>query len=400
MKRARRLWLQVHRWVGLTVGMVLIVVGLSGSFLAFYEEIDRQLNPDWLIAKPIAQPLPMQQVLDAAKAEIPERFLHSVFPAKSFTDVHHVWFTPSAQDQSAMWEVLVDPYTGRALGKRTAVPTLEFTRRNLVNTVYTLHFQLFMGDVGANLVGFSGLFLLVSCLSGVILWWPRNRTIMLGLVIKSGSRGIRLNYDMHRVFGIYSVIFLAVVAATGIYLTFPNYLKPVISLTSPLQQEPETDALHATNSSHINATEALALANAFAPGSRVKCLWLPGAAGAAWRVSMVTEGGVAWSGGPLELWLHPQGGAIVASKIHGQGSAGDSFIAWQLPLHNGKAFGIVGRTLVCIVGFVPLLMAITWLAIWWRKRNAVRAQCHRVRRNDKALHQNPSLSRAGDGDSI
>jgi uncharacterized iron-regulated membrane protein len=60
------------------VGSVLVVVGLTGSFLAFYPEIDRQLNPDWLTSQPVGQPLRMQQVLDSAQAEMPERFLHSV----------------------------------------------------------------------------------------------------------------------------------------------------------------------------------------------------------------------------------------------------------------------------------------------------------------------------------
>jgi uncharacterized iron-regulated membrane protein len=370
MNNARRLWLQIHRWVGLSMGIVLVVVGLTGSFLAFYPEIDRQLNPDWLTSQPVGQPLRMQQVLDSAQAEMPERFLHSVFPAKYDTDVHHVWFTPSAQDQSAMWEVLVDPYTGQALGTRTAVPTMEFTQRNLVNTIYTLHFQLFMGDVGATLVGFSGLFLLISCLSGVVLWWPLNRTFKKGLLIKPGSQGIRLHYDIHRISGMYSVVLLAVLAATGIYLTFPNYLKPVIGLTSSLQQEPNFDFLPTSHLPTINADQALQLADAFAPGNRVKCLWLPGASGAAWRVSMVGERGVGWSGGPVEMWLHPEGGTVLSGKKYEQGSAGDSLVAWQLPLHSGRAFGTMGRVLIFIAGLIPLIMGITGTAIWMRKRKS------------------------------
>ena len=370
MKFARLLWLQVHRWVGLTVGIAFVVVGLSGSFLAYYPEIDRLLNPDWLTSKPVGQPLPMQQVLVSAQAEMPEQFLHSVFPSKYDSDVHHVWFTPSAEDQSAMWEVLVDPYTGRSLGKRSAVPTIEFTRRNLVNTIYTLHFQLFMGQWGTYVVGFSGIFLLLSCVSGVILWWPRNLKFNKGLTFKLGSYGIRRQYDLHRVCGIYSFTFLIVLAATGIYLTFPNFVKPVISWISNLENDTSLDSLPQSHQTMITADDALNLANNFAPGARVKCLWLPGASGAAWRVSMTTEKGVAWSGGPIELWLHPQGGSVLSSYQYEMGSKGDSFIAWQLPLHNGRAFGSIGRLLVFISGFVPLIMAITGINIWMRKREA------------------------------
>jgi uncharacterized iron-regulated membrane protein len=370
MNNARRLWLQVHRWVGLTAGLVLVVVGLSGSFLAFYPEIDRLLNPDWLTVQPVGQPLSMQQVIDAAQAAMPERFLHSVFPAKHDTDVHHVWFTPSAQDQSAMWEALVNPYTGQTLGQRAAVPTMEFTRRNLANTIYTLHFQLFMGDMGATIVGFCGVFLLVSSVSGVVLWWPRNRAYKKALFVKRGSHGIRLHYDIHRVSGIYSVLLLGVLALTGIYLTFPSEIKPAVNWVSTLQKQPQSDALSPNAAPAISADDALNFADQFAPGHRVKCLWMPGASGPAWRISMTAEQGVAWNGGPVELWLHPNGGAVVAGHRYAEAGSGDTVLAWQLPLHSGKAFGLVGRAVVFVLGFVPLIMAITGLAIWIRKRKA------------------------------
>ena len=191
---ARQVWVVIHRWVGLLAGAWLVVVGLSGSFLAFYPEIDRALNPDWSTPQSRGEPLPMQRVLDSARQAMPGRFLHSVFPPDGPNDVHHVWFTPSAEDQGRMWEVLVDPDDGRVLGQREAVPTIEFSRRNIANTVYTLHYNLFLGDAGSTLVGFVGLFALVSSLTGVVLWWPRGgRGWSQALRIKTGARGVRLS---------------------------------------------------------------------------------------------------------------------------------------------------------------------------------------------------------------
>jgi uncharacterized iron-regulated membrane protein len=120
----------------------------------------------------------------------------------------------------------------------------------------------------------------------------------------------------------------------------------------------------------IDADKALYLAKASTSATRVKCIWLPGASGPAWRVSLYADQGVAWSGGPVDVWLHPNGGAVLKSKHHSQGSSGDTFVAWQLPLHNGKAFGVVGRVVVCLLGFVPLIMAVTGIVIWLRKSRA------------------------------
>lgn len=387
MSGARRLWLQIHRWLGLSGGLVLVVVGLSGSFLAFYPEIDGALNPDWVRTQPRGSPLPMQLVLDSARQAMPQRFLHSVFPAADAHEVHHVWFTPSAEDQSAMWQVLVDPYTAKVLGSRAAVPTMEFTRRNIVNTIYTLHFQLFAGDIGATVVGFAGLVLLASGLSGVVLWWPRGRSFRAGLTMKAGSRGIRLNYDLHRVAGIYSVAALVVVAFTGVYLTFPGYVVPLVRVATTVASSPKLDPLPPAEGAAIDADGALSRATTLVVGgARVTCLWLPGASGPAWRVTLRSPQGVGWAGGPANVWLHPLGGAVLASRVHSQGSAGDTFIAWQLPLHGGTAFGLVGRVLVCLLGFVPLLMAITGAAIRWRKRRGRRAHSTvRLRANHGSL---------------
>jgi uncharacterized iron-regulated membrane protein len=372
LTRARRLWLQIHRWLGLSAGVVLVVVGLSGSFLAFYTQIDRTLNADWVTTRGAGRPLPMSSVLEAARPAMADRFLHSVFPPADAEDVHHVWFTPSAQDQSVMWEVLVDPYSGKLLGSRTAVPTMEFTRRNIANTIYTLHFQLFMGDAGSTIVGFAGLFLLLSGISGLVLWWPRGRSFRTGLRIKQGSPGIRLHFDLHRVAGIYSVAVLLVVAFTGVYLTFPAYVKPMVNTLAPVRAEPQFDALPEAREPAIDADAAMKLALAIVPGARVTCLWLPGASGQTWRVSLRSPDGVAWAGGPGDVWLHPKGGQVLGSRTHAQASAGEVFIAWQLPLHGGSAFGLPGRVVACVLGLVPLLMAVTGTVIWWRKRRARR----------------------------
>lgn len=372
MSTARRLWLLVHRWAGLGAGALLVVAGLSGSFLAFYPQIDRALNPDWTTPQGQGPRATMQQVLDAARPAMPGRFLHSVFPPADEHDVHHVWFTPAADDGSAMWEVLVDPHTAQVLGQRTAVPVMEFSRRNLANTVYTLHFQLFMGETGSTIVGIAGVFLLASGLTGLVLWWPRGGRWRSALTIKRGSHGIRLHFDLHRVVALYSVVVLLLVAGTGVILSFPSYATPLVAAVSPLRP-PFEPVLAPADGAAIDADGAIAAALGRVPGARLRCLWLPGASGPAWRVSLAEARGIGWAGGRAEVWLQPNGGAVLDVRRHEEASAGEAFLAWQLPLHGGSAFGLPGRIAVCALGFVPLLLAVTGTTIWWRKRRGRRA---------------------------
>jgi uncharacterized iron-regulated membrane protein len=371
MKRYRKAWLAVHRWLGLAVMIPIVIASLSGSFLVFYKEIDRILNPELAATQGVGQPVPMRDVLASAQTHLNGRFLHSVFPSEGGDDVHHVWLTPSRNNDSRMWEVLVDPFTARVLGEREAVPTIDFSRRNIANTIYTLHFQLFMGATGSIIVGLVGIVLLVSGASGIVLWWPRNGRWRPSLSIKRGARGFRLNFDLHRMAGAYSVLVLLLVAFTGVILTFPDEISPLLRLgatPSATWQAPDVEIVEARE---VDADAVMQEALRQVPGGRITCLWMPGASGAAWRVSLNEDGAV---GGKSEIYIHPASGQVLHAQRSGSSTAEEVFFAWQLPLHNGSAFGIVGRMATCIAGLVPLLLAITGTLIYLRKRRSRRTR--------------------------
>ena len=46
-RSGRPFWVRLHRWAGLTMAGFLIVVGLTGSLLAFYPELERLAHPHW-----------------------------------------------------------------------------------------------------------------------------------------------------------------------------------------------------------------------------------------------------------------------------------------------------------------------------------------------------------------
>jgi uncharacterized iron-regulated membrane protein len=69
----RVLWLRVHRYIGLVVGALFVLVGLTGSILAFWQAIDEWLNADVMrIEVPLqATYRPLDEILLAAKAIAP-----------------------------------------------------------------------------------------------------------------------------------------------------------------------------------------------------------------------------------------------------------------------------------------------------------------------------------------
>ena len=363
----RQRWVTVHRWLGLAAGLLFAVMGLSGSVLVYYQELDQLLNPALVLPQDEGAIQPMSSILAAARARAAGRFVHSVYPAGPDFPVHHVWLTPSAADQSRMWEMLVDPRSARVLGERRAVPVFAPDRATLMNTIYTLHYDLFAGRVGATLVGIIGLMLLGSAASGLVLWWPRGGKWRQALTLKRGARGHRLHVDLHRLAGGYGAALLILAAFTGVCLVFPEQVTALFPHDRPAPAAPRSTRAAARP---IDADTVLATAQAALPGARASLLWLPGAAGADWRVALRLPRGMLLADDRAELDIDPRSGAITRRSPRPRGDAAARFLAWQLPLHNGTALGEAGRVLMCVAGLLPSLLLATGLSIYARKRRA------------------------------
>ena len=79
--RERQTWVWLHRWVGLVMTLFLVIAGLTGSLLAFYDELDTLLSPRTYLAAPShdgAAMLDMVTLRERALAEKPGMWTDSV----------------------------------------------------------------------------------------------------------------------------------------------------------------------------------------------------------------------------------------------------------------------------------------------------------------------------------
>ncbi len=364
--KLRRVWLKVHLYLGLSLGLLLALLGLTGSFLVFNHTIDEWLNPGMLrAAQPTAPWVPLASVTAAAEAATTDQTptARMILPPRHPGGVFVVYNSLKSGDEYHLTEIHVDPTTSRVLGRRV-------WGEYFVSWIYVLHSHLHAGENGETVVGLAGVGLLVSVATGIILWWP--------IVHKGGFRAAtrikrsQLNFDLHKVTGAVSALALAVVAFSGVYMVFPGWFRAPLSLVSPLSPfVPVVNPPAPTSSTpEITPDAALIAARSHFPTARWIATSLPVGPTDPYVVTFRRPGEVRRTWGRCVVWVDRHTGETLRVQDGDTQTAGDIFANWQFPLHNGEAGGLVGRWLVFVTGLSPTLLGLTGTALWWRKRRS------------------------------
>ncbi|MBL9173610.1 MAG: PepSY domain-containing protein [Verrucomicrobiales bacterium] len=381
--RGREAWLFVHRWMGLGAGVCLVVIGLTGSLFVFHHEIAEGLEPD--LRKVAPRPggpsdyRPWPEIIASAEAAKPSgsSLRGLTAPERAGSVVRCVFEIPaSTPEEEDSVEVCVDPYTARVLGTSRLE---EHPIWKICSFLFGLHYSLQIPKVGGLLVGILALVGLLSLVSGLWLWWPGWGRIRSALGVKRNSGSVRFNFDVHRALGFYTAPIVGALLLSGIWMNLNGpfvavvrWLSPGTDGGSPVLPIPDASPTAPRRS----PAEVLTAVFAAQPEGRLNWASLPRETNQSWVVSQVRVNGPtrsAWA--ERMVSVDPTtGGILRVEDPSTRRTAGDVFLAWQWPLHSGRAFGEPGRWLVLVAGFVPAILYGTGLRVWWARR---RASLHR-----------------------
>lgn len=367
--RFRKIWREVHLYLGLFAGLVLVLISLTGSLLVFDHAIDELFNPGLLTVKGEGGHRSFDEIIASARASRPGQPGPSLLVLPRIKNgVFLVFFEQVTGGEYERVEVAVDPYAARVLGERE-------WGSYLMSAIYRLHSSLLLGTIGEVTLGVLGLLFLISVGTGIYLWWPlfwppRGRKIGQAFTIKRGAHPVRFCFDLHKTSGIYSAVVLVVIVFSGIYLIFPEYIKPLVHGFSPVSQFPEVKSIYLPGAAPISLDQAVAAANRIFPDAELKGIALPEDPEGVYIVVKRQQGEVRQAWGESRVWIDAYSGEILAVRNPRQFSAGDTFLNWLFPLHSGEALGFFGRILVFIAGFVPLILYITGVKLWLKRRRS------------------------------
>ncbi len=341
--RVRLVLFNLHLAGGLVAGAFLLIAGVSGSVLAFSDEIDAFLHPSLFKVAAHAQPLPLTQLAASAAAVLhPEEsiavYVPSVRPDRSY------WFTVIPGHHRVPRQVFVNQYTGEVLGTLSAV---RFTV--IMKTVH-------------NGVAFSSIVLLFLAPSGLYLWWPLKR---IGIKSSAGFR--RLSFDLHNSLGFFSSLFLFGFAATGAYMLLERWTVPVTIAVTQSKQVWRAAASHPkTGVQPISADRACSVAQNALPGASILWVSVPREPREVYLVKMRFPEDRSDNGGSVVLIDQFSGDTldIVSTRTN----AAQRVLSLNRALHTGAIGGGAGRLLAALASLTLPLQAITGGWLWWTKR--------------------------------
>ncbi|MBL7768244.1 MAG: PepSY domain-containing protein [Flavipsychrobacter sp.] len=218
----------IHLWLGLTSGVLVVFLGITGCLLAFEKEIRNLTEAYQFVEKQDKPFLPPSQLKEIAAKQLngrPVVGLEYGSPGKAAFAAYY--------DTVAYTIVAMNPYTGEVLKVKDM--TKDFFR-----IVLNGHFYLWLPPaIGRPIVGSATLVFLIMLISGIVLWWPKNKAaIKQRFSIKWNAKWRRVNYDLHNVLGFYMSWIGIFLAITGLVWGFDWFADATYYATSGGKKRP------------------------------------------------------------------------------------------------------------------------------------------------------------------
>lgn len=365
---------QLHWFFGITAGLVLALMGITGAIWSFQDELLELFNPEVLTVEVRQQGvLPMPELVRRIETEQGDKVAMLWVQPRS-DRAARVFFTPPPGERRGVLRY-ADPYTGKLQG--------EVAGQGFFDLMLQLHRFLAMGDSGRQITGACTLMLIFFCLSGLYLRWPRKAlNWRTWLTLDWAKKGRAFNWDLHAVAGTWCLLFYLLFALTGLFWSYEWYRE---GLNKLLADSPAAGQQHKRGEGRggrpggalgkdakplvvdYDAVWA-SLQAAAGPDMTSYNLRLPPAGGQPATIFYLLEG-AEHERALNTLSIDPASGQVKTNERYADKSFKAQLLASVYALHVGSYFGLTGRILVTIASLsMPLFFVTGWLLYLDRRR--------------------------------
>lgn len=387
-------WL--HLWLGLTSGIIVLIVSITGCIFVFQKEINEWVHHDELFVTARHTPvLPLSVLQQKAQTALGKEFpIRSVFTYRR-PDRAWEFLTYAEGDKNALTifgatayykAAYVDPYTG-------AVTAVRDLKQDFFVIVKYLHWSLLLNTkYGQPVVGWATFIFVILLITGLILWWPKKwtkKTREQSFKIKWAGNFKRVNYDLHNVLGFYALLIALVLALTGMVWAFKWFQATVYivasrSITPPQHQEVQSDTLAlplaGTNPLDVAYTTAV---QQFPDAKRIAVYATPNSNTA--TISMSAYRGKETYYDRDDLQFDQYSGKLLLRETAKDRNAGEQLIGMNYDIHVGAIAGLPGKILAFFASLICASLPVTGFLVWWHKGRKNKSSKHRRKRKQEQM---------------
>ena len=404
----RRVFVWIHRYVGLAMALFLVIEGLTGSLLAFRGDLSTLLDPRLVAARPSpdAQKLDLATLAERAEALMPRATAAYFFSLRD--DQTIVRMTPRNDPATGKpypedpGVIVLDPWTGKELGRTPYSGYTQGFVANIMPFVNDLHTSLAMGKNGAWILAILAILWTIDCFVGFYLtlpvklekFWTRWKPAWL---VKWRGGFYRVNFDLHRAGGLWPWAMLFVFAWSSVCLidNFGVYEKGMATLfdTRPIMEQlalvaqPREDvgpqkldwrAAQARGKELVAEKAATGGFHLLEPKGLTSMRY-------ARTYNYIVETDRPFPADKeLVVFFDGDDGSFLDVMATSTGHSGETLTNWLHALHMARdpMDYLPYRIFVCILGLVVAMLSITGVYVWWKKRRA--RQFHASREGSRA----------------
>jgi sulfite reductase (NADPH) flavoprotein alpha-component len=368
----KKVLFQVHWFFGITAGLVLALMGITGALYSFEDEILDVLNPEALFVQPRAAQLAPVELVRKIEAQLGDSVAMLRIEVEG-DKAAQVYMKPLPGERRGDMHNF-DPYTGELKSDAIGEDVFGF--------ILQLHRFLAAGEYGKQVTAACTLILVFFCLSGLYLRWPRQALNWRAwLTLDWAKKGRSFNWDLHSVIGTWCMVVYLLLALTGLIWSYEWVSNGVNKLIgdAPVAGEQRRGGggpRGGGKEQSASATEATvnyeaiwdSIQKTAGPGLKAYNLRLPMAGGQPAVVFYLLKD----SPHPRalnQITLDPSTGEVKAVSRYAEKGLGSQLIISNYSLHTGSYFGLAGRIVVTVAAvLMPLFFITGWLLYLDRRR--------------------------------
>lgn len=356
-------WL--HLWLGLIAGLIVMIIALTGAIYTFQPELTKATQP-YLSVKAENRPfLPASAFKSIAEKQLPGKKPIRIMLRGKDESVNVMFF--ERKQHPYYYNVYINPYSGKVLAVKNMY-------RDFFYVTLLGHLYLWLPQPIGHVVNIYGtLTFLVIIISGIVLWWPRNKARRkTSFKVKWDASPKRLNYDLHNVLGFYASWIILFAVLTGLVWGFEWAAKAEYSLLSGGKSKPvfpKTKVLPVAQPVKDPLDKITAIVQAQNPGAKRVMLMLPATDSAAVGVRIYNDEQLNYT---TDLaYFNPY--TLEEIKVphwgkYSEATIADKAVRMNYDIHVGAIAGWPGRILMFLASLITASLPVTGFYIWWGKR--------------------------------